>query len=206
MTTVPESVTSYLAEAGVDSSPIPTIRPRRLRSTPAMRALVRETHVDPAKLIWPVFVRDDIDEPREIAAMPGQYQHTIDAKGRLFIPAKLREELGETFYVTMGMDSCLSVYSDASWARFTEKFESLPYTKTKAMRPLFANAAKCEPDAQGRIVLPQKLRSYAHLEKDVVVIGVSNRAEIWNAEKWAEIEAEELNPENLAAVMEELGF
>ena len=89
--------------------------------------------------------------------MTGQYQHTIDAKGRLFIPAKLREELGDTFYVTMGMDSCLSIYSDASWARFTEKFESLPYTKTKAMRPLFANAAKCEPDAQGRIVLPQKL-------------------------------------------------
>ena len=82
MTTVPESVTSYLAEAGGASSPIPTIRPRRLRSTPAMRALVRETHVDPAKLIWPVFVRDDIDEPREIAAMPGQYQHTIDSLRR----------------------------------------------------------------------------------------------------------------------------
>ena len=127
-------------------------------------------------------------------------------QGAALYPAKLREELGDTFYVTMGMDSCLSIYSDASWARFTEKFESLPYTKTKAMRPLFANAAKCEPDAQGRIVLPQKLRAYAHLEKDVVVIGVSNRAEIWNAEKWAEIEAEELNPENLAAVMEELGF
>ncbi len=82
MTTVPESVTSYLAEAGVDGAPIPTIRPRRLRSTPAMRALVRETHVDPAKLIWPIFVRDDIDEPREIAAMPGQYQHTIDSLRR----------------------------------------------------------------------------------------------------------------------------
>ena len=82
MTTVPESVTSYLAEAGVDCAPIPTIRPRRLRSTPAMRALVRETHVDPAKLIWPVFVRDDIDESREIAAMPGQYQHTIDSLRR----------------------------------------------------------------------------------------------------------------------------
>ena len=82
MTTVPESVTSYLAEAGVDGAPIPTIRPRRLRSTPAMRALVRETHVDPAKLIWPVFVRDDIDEPREIDAMPGQYQHTIDSLRR----------------------------------------------------------------------------------------------------------------------------
>ena len=118
--------------------------------------------------------------------MTGQYQHTIDAKGRLFIPSKLREELGETFYVTMGMDSCLSVYSDASWARFTEKFESLPYTRTKAM--------------------PQKLRAYAGLEKDVVVIGVSNRAEIWNAERWAALEEAELNPENLAAVMEELGF
>ena len=82
MTIVPESVTSYLAEAGVDGAPIPTIRPRRLRSTPAMRALVRETHVDPAKLIWPVFVRDDIDAPREIAAMPGQYQHTIDSLRR----------------------------------------------------------------------------------------------------------------------------
>ena len=82
MTTVPESVTSYLAEAGVDGAPIPTIRPRRLRSTPAMRALVRETHVDPAKLIWPVFVRDDIDAPREIAARPGQYQHTIDSLRR----------------------------------------------------------------------------------------------------------------------------
>ena len=138
--------------------------------------------------------------------MTGQYQHTIDAKGRLFIPAKLREELGDTFYVTMGMDSCLSVYSDASWARFTEKFESLPYTKTKAMRPLFANAAKCEPDAQGRILLPQKLRAYAKLEKDVTIAGVSDHAEIWNAEAWSAVEAEELDLANLGAAMEELGF
>ena len=138
--------------------------------------------------------------------MTGQYQHTVDAKGRLFIPAKLREELGETFYVTMGMDGCLSVYSDESWAKFTEKFESLPYTRTKAMRPLFANAAKCEPDAQGRILLPAKLRAYAGLQKDVVVIGVSNRAEIWDAEKWYAVEAAELNPDTMGAVMEELGF
>ena len=138
--------------------------------------------------------------------MTGQYQHSIDSKGRLFIPAKLREELGDTFYVTMGVDGCLSVYSDDSWSRFTEKFESLPFTKTRAMRPLFANAAKCEPDAQGRILIPQKLREYANLKKDVVVIGVSNRAEIWNAKTWTDLEAKELNPENLAAVMEELGF
>ena len=138
--------------------------------------------------------------------MTGQYQHSIDAKGRLFIPAKLREELGETFYVTMGMDGCLSVYSDASWAKFTEKFESLPYTKTKSMRALFANAAKCEPDAQGRILIPAKLRAYAKLEKDVVVIGVSNRAEIWNAERWQAVEEEELDPAKLFAAMEELDF
>ena len=138
--------------------------------------------------------------------MTGQYQHSIDAKGRVFIPAKLREELGETFYVTMGMDSCLSVYSDASWAKFTEKFESLPYTKTKSMRALFANAAKCEPDAQGRILIPAKLRAYAALEKDVVVIGVSNRAEIWNAERWQAVEDEELDPAKLFAAMEELDF
>lgn len=138
--------------------------------------------------------------------MTGQYQHSIDSKGRLFIPAKLREELGETFYVTMGVDRCLSVYSEVSWNHFTEKFESMPYTKSRAMRPLFANAAKCEPDAQGRILLPAKLRAYAGLKKDVTVIGVSNRAEIWDAAAWDEEESKELSPENLAAVMEELGF
>lgn len=74
------------------------------------------------------------------------------------------------------------------------------------MQPLFANAAKCEPDARGTHRASAKLRAYAHLRKDVVVIGVSNRAEIWNAEKWAEVGDAELNPENLAAVMEELGF
>lgn len=138
--------------------------------------------------------------------MTGEYQHTIDAKGRLFIPAKLREELGEVFYLTIGMDSCLSIYSEQSWNGFTEKFESLPYTKTKAMRTLFANAAKCELDTQGRILIPSKLRKYAGLKKDVVVIGVSTRAEIWDAEHWHALEEEELTPEKLSAVMEELGF
>ena len=108
----------------------------------------------------------------------------------------------------------VAISFDAAWGNedtetllsILDKYNALPISQARKMRFLFANAAKCEPDAQGRIVLPQKLRAYAHLEKDVVVIGVSNRAEIWNAEKWAAIEAEELNPENLAAVMEELGF
>lgn len=138
--------------------------------------------------------------------MTNQYQHTIDAKGRLFIPSRLREELGETFYVTVGLDSCLTIYSESSWAALTEKFESLPYSRARAMRTFFANAAKCEPDAQGRILLPQKLRAYAGLEKDVVVAGISNRAEIWSAEKWAAIENEQLTAENVAAMMEDLGL
>ena len=138
--------------------------------------------------------------------MYGKYRHTVDPKGRLFVPSKLRDELGEAFYVTLGLDHCLSVYTEAGWQSILDKYNALPISQARKMRFLFANAAKCEPDAQGRIVLPQKLRAYAHLEKDVVVIGVSNRAEIWNAERWAALEAEELNPENLAAVMEELDF
>lgn len=140
--------------------------------------------------------------------MTGQYQHSIDAKGRLFIPAKLREELGDTFYVTIaGTDRCLAIYSEGEWEKLTEKFDSLPYSKAKtAIRSLYANAAKCEPDAQGRILLPQKLRAYAELEKDVVVAGVSKRAEIWNAEKWAAMEAAQLEADGLASVMEELGI
>lgn len=113
MTTVPESVTSYLAEAGVDGAPIPTIRPRRLRSTPAMRALVRETHVDPAKLIWPVFVRDDIDAPREIAAMPGQYQHTIDSLRRVATEAA---EAGVGAIDLFGVPSHRDAIGSQAWA------------------------------------------------------------------------------------------
>ena len=90
--------------------------------------------------------------------MTGTYEHSIDAKGRLFIPAKLREELGVTFYLAMGIDTCLAIYPQSTWDKFTEKFASLPMTQSKVMRPLFANAVKCELDSQGRIVIPQKLR------------------------------------------------
>ena len=120
--------------------------------------------------------------------MTGQYAHTIDAKGRLFIPAKLRQELGDTFHVTVGQDHCLSVYSDESWAAFMEKLKGLSYNEVKRLRGLFAYGADCEPDAQGRILLPAKLREYADLEKDVVVIGSFDRVEIWNAQRWAELE------------------
>ncbi len=138
--------------------------------------------------------------------MTGTYEHSIDAKGRLFIPAKLRAELGEAFYLAMGIDACLAIYPQSTWDRFTEKFSSLPMSQSRKMRTLFANAAKCELDAQGRIVIPQKLRKYANLEKDTVIIGVNDRAEIWAADTWNAQEEDDMTPEKMAAFMTELGF
>lgn len=138
--------------------------------------------------------------------MIGQYQHNIDAKGRLFIPAKFREELGEAFYVTIGLDGCLSVYSNAKWDDLMEKYDALPIVKARSMRALFANAARCEPDGQGRILIPGKLREYAKLEKEVIINGAGKCLELWNPERWAPIETEGLDADNLAAAMEELGL
>ncbi|MCQ2439351.1 MAG: division/cell wall cluster transcriptional repressor MraZ [Oscillospiraceae bacterium] len=138
--------------------------------------------------------------------MTGEFIHSIDAKGRLFIPSRLRGELGEAFYVTVSMEKCLSVYSQESWDVFTRKCDAMPYVKQRKMRPLFALAARCEIDAQGRIVLPQNLRQFAGLERDVAVVGCNNHAEIWDLERWQEINSQELTPENIAAVMEELDF
>lgn len=138
--------------------------------------------------------------------MTGQYAHSIDAKGRLFIPAALRRELGQTFHVTMGQDHCLSVYSDESWAAFMAKLKELSYNEVKKLRALFAYAADCEPDSQGRILIPAKLREYAGLTKEVVVVGSFDRAEIWSAERWAAIENEAFSTGALEQAMAEMGL
>ena len=138
--------------------------------------------------------------------MTGQYAHNIDAKGRLFIPAKLREELGETFHVTIGPDHCLTIYPNDTWDDFRAKVHDMPYSKGKALRALSANAVDCEPDGQGRILIPAKLRKYADLEKEVVVIGSFDRAEIWNAERWAREEAMAFESGSLEQAMEEMGL
>ena len=138
--------------------------------------------------------------------MTGQYAHNIDAKGRLFIPARLREELGQTFHVTIGLDHCLSIYSDENWNVLVEKIHEMPYNKARGLRVLSANAVDCEPDAQGRILIPAKLRQYADLQKEVVVIGSFDRAEIWNAERWAREEAMAFESGSLEQAMEELGL
>ena len=138
--------------------------------------------------------------------MVGKYRHTVDPKGRLFVPSKLREELGDAFYVTLGLDHCLSVYTEAGWAAIVEKYNALPLAKARKMRFLFANAAKCEPDKQGRFLIPTELRDYAGLKQDVTFIGQAGHAEIWDSDTYDALEAESLTPENLAAAMEELDF
>ena len=138
--------------------------------------------------------------------MTGEYQHNLDAKGRLFIPARLRDELGDVFYVTLSMDRCLSAYNAQSWQDFSDKVNAMPYVKQRKMRPLFAHAAKCELDSQGRILLPQNLRDYANLRKNVTVVGCNNHAEFWDSEAWDALNEIENTPENIAAVMEELEF
>ena len=138
--------------------------------------------------------------------MTGQFSHSIDAKGRLFIPASLRKELGQTFHVTVGQDHCLSVYSDESWAAFMAKLKELSYNEVKKLRALFAYAADCEPDSQGRILIPAKLREYAGLTKEFVVVGSFDRAEIWSAERWAAIEDEAFSTGALEQAMAEMGL
>ena len=138
--------------------------------------------------------------------MTGEYQHSLDSKGRLFIPAKLRDELGEVFFITISMDRCLCAYSGESWKGLTERVDAMPFVKQRKMRPLFAHAAKCELDAQGRILIPQNLRDYAGFTKNVTVVGCSNHAELWDSEAWRAVFEQETTPENIAAVMEELEF
>ncbi|MEG6585933.1 division/cell wall cluster transcriptional repressor MraZ [Dendrosporobacter sp. 1207_IL3150] len=117
----------------------------------------------------------------------GEYLHTVDNKGRIILPSKLRDELGDSFILTKGLDNCLFVYSKEEWAILENKLKQLPLAKPEArafVRFFFAGAAELECDKQGRVLLPNNLREYAKLEKDVAVIGVSNRVEIWSKELW----------------------
>ena len=140
----------------------------------------------------------------------GQYQHSIDAKGRLIVPAKFREGLGERFVVTKGLDNCLFAYPQEEWKIFEEKLKQLPLTNPgarKFVRFFFAGAVECELDNQGRIMVPTHLREYAGLKKDIVSIGVNNRIEIWNKDNWNEYSDEEDYISNeLAFEMENLGI
>jgi len=117
----------------------------------------------------------------------GEFNHNIDLKGRIIVPSKFRDGLGESFVVTRGLDKCLFAYPMDEWKILEDKLKKLPLTKKDARaftRFFFSGAVECEVDKQGRINIPQPLRNYADLEKECVVIGVSNRIEFWAEEKW----------------------
>lgn len=119
----------------------------------------------------------------------GEFQHNIDIKGRIIVPAKFRDGLGERFVVTRGLDKCLFAYPMDEWQILEEKLKKLPLTKKDARaftRFFFSGAIECEIDKQGRINIPQPLRNYASLDKECVVIGVSNRIEFWASDSWNE--------------------
>ena len=139
-----------------------------------------------------------------------QYNHTIDAKGRVIIPAKFREKLGDSFVITKGLDGCLYGYAEAEWKNFEEKLATLPITNRDSRqftRFFLAGAAECELDKQGRILIPSVLREFAGLEKDVVLVGVASKIEIWSKERWDEANgAYEDNMDDIAKNLETLGF
>lgn len=138
----------------------------------------------------------------------GEYNHTIDAKGRLIIPSKFRDALGDEFVVTKGLDGCLFVFDRIEWSAFEEKLKALPITNKDArqfVRFFLAGAASVEVDKQGRILVPNVLREFADLSKDVTLIGVGSRIEIWDKTRYEGASAYD-DMEEIAEHMAELGL
>lgn len=135
----------------------------------------------------------------------GEYMHTIDAKGRVILPADFRSELGESFIITKGLDSCLFIYTMTEWENLSTKLKQLPLAKAEArafVRFFFSGARQLECDKQGRFLVPATLRAYAKLQKDVVLIGISSRIELWSREEWNRYN-EEINP-SVSSIAENL--
>ena len=142
--------------------------------------------------------------------MIGKYPAKMDEKNRLFVPAKLRQELGEVFYVTLGVNCghrCLSVYTEADWQTLEKNYNTLPISQRAAATSLiFMNAAECSPDKQFRFGLTQFLLDYAGIQKDVMIVGRAGQAEIWDAREFEAFETENLTPEKLLASLEAIGL
>ena len=138
----------------------------------------------------------------------GEYNHTIDAKGRLIIPSKFREALGSEFVLTKGLDGCLFVFPMKEWEAFEEKLRSLPLIDKNARkfsRVFLAGASTCELDKQGRILVPGTLREFAQMDKEVVLTGMLDRIEVWSKEQWLENNAYD-DMDDIAQSMQELGL
>ena len=142
--------------------------------------------------------------------MIGKYPAKLDEKNRLFVPAKLRQELGEQFYVTLGVNCgrrCLTVYTAADWEQLSRNYNALPISQRGAATSLiFMNAAECSPDKQFRFGLTQFLLDYAGIGREVMIVGRAGQAEIWDAQEFALFEQENLTPEKLLASLEAIGL
>ena len=142
--------------------------------------------------------------------MIGKYPAKLDDKNRLFVPAKLRAELGEDFFVTLGVSCgrrCLTAYTAADWQQLCENFSNLPLSqRAGATGMIFMNANQCTPDKQFRFSLTQSLLDYAGIGKDVMIVGRAGQAEIWAADEFAAFEAENLTPDKLLASLEAIGL
>ena len=139
----------------------------------------------------------------------GEFEHSLDAKGRLIMPAKLREDIGEKFVVTKGLDGCLFAFSITEWTNFEEKLKTLPLSNKNSReftRFFLSGATECEIDKQGRFLIPNNLREAANLEKEVVIIGVGTRIEIWNKSKWKSYSDDNISVEEIAENMTMLGI
>ena len=142
--------------------------------------------------------------------MIGKYPAKLDDKNRLFVPAKLRSELGEDFFVTLGVNCghrCLTVYTAEDWQTLQTNYNALPISQRGAATSLiFINATECNPDKQFRFMLTQKLLDYAGIDREVVIVGRAGQAEIWDANEYAAFELENLTPEKLLASLEAIGL
>lgn len=142
--------------------------------------------------------------------MIGKYSAKMDDKNRLFVPARLREELGAEFYVTFGVNCghrCLTVYTAAEWQRLSDNYNALSISKrASAISLIFINAAQCTPDKQFRFGLTANLMDYAGIDREVLIVGRAGQAEIWDAKEYAAFESENLTPEKLLASLEEIGL
>lgn len=139
------------------------------------------------------------------SSLMGTYEHTIDVKGRMAFPTKLRERIGVSFIITIGLDRCLYVFSEEEWESFTEKLRTLTGEKARSAKLFIVRACPVEPDKQGRILIPQQLREYAGLEHDVTVLGVINRAEIWDSKRFAEM-SKSVSEEMLSDALADIAF
>ena len=145
-----------------------------------------------------------------MSGLMGAYHHAIDDKGRLTLPARIRDALGPVFVVTKGLDNCLFLYPNDEWEALEAKLRALPLTNREArqfVRLFFAGASECRPDGQGRVLLPLALREYAGLEREGVIVGALTRVEVWKPEAWAQcVQEGDAGYADLAERMEGLGL